>query len=646
MAKRQEPSRPGAALEKLAASGETSAAVATGRAWRPHPRVATAVSGVLVAFPLVASLAAGLAVAGVLPRGLLSIGAAVAVGVATATLARWALVWATPLPGLYRLSLAFPDRLPTRFAVALRSSSVTRATTTAGSATSLEEAIELVAALTKHDPRLRGHSERVRAYTELIAAELHLPAADRSPLAWSALLHDVGKLRVPRTILDKTDELAPDEWEIMRSHTEQGALLVASLGRLLGPWALAVPEHHERWDGSGYPRGLTGRDISFAGRIVAVADAFDVMTSNRSYQRARSIEEARAELLACAGTQFDPDVVRAMLAVRLPALRTIVGLPAVLIAMSTAVRMVFERARLEKLAAPASAGAAAATAAVVLTVLGAPTEEVPPAKPPPTALTVPRPAPPPPSTVAPTIPAPSTTPTFPNDPPGPVAEPTTLPPTTLPPTTLPTTTTTRAPAPRLRTPLPALRVSSAATTIDLRDLLVDPGEIRFPAIVFGPSQLGDIHREPDGSFVFTPEPGTSGFEWIDVRLADDPEVSVELPVVVLHPPNGARLTVSTAADRTGAIDLAGTVPAGPVAITAEPGAGMVEARFFVDDPLRRSPPRQVERVLAFDFGGTEPDGSASLVTLPPGRHTLTVEVTLASGASWLLIHEVVVPTPP
>ncbi len=228
-----------------------------------------------------------------------------------------------PLTLLLRLTLVFPDQAPNRFALALRTSSTKELERTVaevkekGLGTSESEAAEnllvLVAALSAHDRLTRGHSERVRAYSELIGEELELSDDDRSKLRWAGLLHDVGKLYVPEEILNKPGKLTDDEFDIIKKHPEWGAELVAPLADWLGPWADAVGQHHERWDGKGYPNGLAGTEISLAARIVSVADVFDVITSIRSYKGASSAVDARTEISSCAGTQFDPTVVRAFL---------------------------------------------------------------------------------------------------------------------------------------------------------------------------------------------------------------------------------------------------------------------------------------------------------------------------------------------
>ncbi|MDQ1424928.1 MAG: hypothetical protein QOD72_2426, partial [Acidimicrobiaceae bacterium] len=167
--------------------------------------------------------------------------------------------------------------------------------------------------------------ERVRAYTALIAEELKLPAEEIEKLRWAGLLHDLGKLEVPSGILNKKGALDDHEWELVKAHPAAGARIAAPLAGWLGDAFRAIAEHHERWDGAGYPQNLAGEDISLGGRIVSVADAFDVMTAARSYKRPNSPSWARAELVRCAGTQFDPVVVRAFLNVSLGRLRWTMG---------------------------------------------------------------------------------------------------------------------------------------------------------------------------------------------------------------------------------------------------------------------------------------------------------------------------------
>ena len=165
----------------------------------------------------------------------------------------------------------------------------------------------------------------------MIADELELTDDARDRLRWSSLLHDIGKLTVHPDILNKPGKPNAEEWIALQRHPLEGAKLTAPLMPWLGEWALAVEQHHEKYDGSGYPYGLAGEQISYGARIVAVADVFETMTAKRSYKDAISPALARAELTRCAGAHFDADVVRAFLNISLGRLRWAAG-PASLIA--------------------------------------------------------------------------------------------------------------------------------------------------------------------------------------------------------------------------------------------------------------------------------------------------------------------------
>jgi putative nucleotidyltransferase with HDIG domain len=244
-----------------------------------------------------------------------------------------------PLTVLLQMTMLFPDRAPSRLKMARRAGNPSElrrriAEAERGGNTDTAEMAELIlslsAALSNHDRKTRGHSERTRAYTELLAEELGLAEGDRDRLRWAALLHDVGKLEVPADVLNKDTALTEEEWHQVRQHPIHGMSLVAPLIPWLGDWAKTIEHHHERWDGSGYPHGLSGTDIALGARIVSVADAYDVMTTGRSYQRAKTPAAAREEVAKMAGRQFDPTVARALMSVSLGKLRWSTGPLAVL----------------------------------------------------------------------------------------------------------------------------------------------------------------------------------------------------------------------------------------------------------------------------------------------------------------------------
>ena len=154
------------------------------------------------------------------------------------------------------------------------------------------------------------HVERVRFYSVTIAERLGVSGDDRRQIEFGALLHDVGKIGVPDSVLAKTGPLTEDEWALMRDHPSIGARVLGGID-FLRPAVAAVLSHHERWDGNGYPRGLRGEVIPLSGRIVAVADAYDAMTSGRPYRTRLTSAAAREEILRQRGRHFCPDVVDA-----------------------------------------------------------------------------------------------------------------------------------------------------------------------------------------------------------------------------------------------------------------------------------------------------------------------------------------------
>ena len=170
----------------------------------------------------------------------------------------------------------------------------------------------LAAAVDAKDHYTRGHSESVAKYSVGIATEIRLSPEDKFNVRIAALLHDVGKIGMPDTILNNPGELSTHERDIIRSHPSVGERIVKQVPQLqkILPGILY---HHERYDGTGYPCGLAGEKIPLAARIICVADAFDAMTSNRPYRNAMTVAQAVAELRACKGTQFDPACVDALI---------------------------------------------------------------------------------------------------------------------------------------------------------------------------------------------------------------------------------------------------------------------------------------------------------------------------------------------
>jgi putative nucleotidyltransferase with HDIG domain len=160
-----------------------------------------------------------------------------------------------------------------------------------------------------------SHSRGVVELSLAVADRLGLDHRQRRNVEFAALLHDVGKIAVPKEIINKAGPLDPEEWQVMYGHTIEGEKMLNQVGGVLSEVGRIVRSSHEHYDGSGYPDGLAGEDIPIEARIVSCCDAFSAMTTTRSYRKAMSVEAALAELRACSGTQFDPQVAESLAAV-------------------------------------------------------------------------------------------------------------------------------------------------------------------------------------------------------------------------------------------------------------------------------------------------------------------------------------------
>ena len=173
----------------------------------------------------------------------------------------------------------------------------------------------LTAALETRDAETHGHSERVVSFSLRLGREYGLSASEMRALEFGSLLHDIGKIGVPDAILRKPAKLTDEEWVRMREHPRHGQQILRGIKFLEGA-ARVVAQHHEKWNGSGYPLGLRAEEIDVCARIFAVADAFDAITSDRVYREGRSYEAAAQELDQWSNQQFDPKVVEAFHRVR------------------------------------------------------------------------------------------------------------------------------------------------------------------------------------------------------------------------------------------------------------------------------------------------------------------------------------------
>ena len=168
---------------------------------------------------------------------------------------------------------------------------------------------DLEKTLNERNERERIHSENVSKISRKIGIALHLNQEFLREIEMAGLLHDIGKIAVDNNVLNKSGKLTNAEYEIIKRHPEIGYHILKSADSYsnISDYVLA---HHECWDGTGYPRGIKGEEIPLASRIIAIADAYEAMVSKQTYRKKMSREKALNELRVCAGTQFDPDIVR------------------------------------------------------------------------------------------------------------------------------------------------------------------------------------------------------------------------------------------------------------------------------------------------------------------------------------------------
>lgn len=214
---------------------------------------------------------------------------------------QWAFLLVLPLIGLIAI---FARERDARIDNALALSSAYR-----GTAHLLGEV------LSSTDEYTGTHSRSVVVLAHQVGQKLGLDEATLREIEFGALLHDVGKIAIPNEIIRKPGALSEEEWEVMRRHTIHGEDMLKRIGGVLEEVGVVVRTHHERWDGSGYPDGLRGEEIPIAARIIAACDAFNAMTTDRPYRPAMPIAKAISELDRCAGEQFDPNVVGALVGI-------------------------------------------------------------------------------------------------------------------------------------------------------------------------------------------------------------------------------------------------------------------------------------------------------------------------------------------
>jgi diguanylate cyclase (GGDEF)-like protein len=176
----------------------------------------------------------------------------------------------------------------------------------------------LAATIEARDPYTYGHSRKVSTYAVSLAEAIGLPSEKVAVVSTAALLHDIGKIGIPDEVLNKVDKLEPEAWSLIQAHPKLSTTIVGHVVSLVSCLP-AILHHHERWDGGGYPTGLKGEAIPIEARILAIADAFDAMTSSRPYRNRLSYKKVLKELKSCSGSQFDPKLVDAFLPIALSA---------------------------------------------------------------------------------------------------------------------------------------------------------------------------------------------------------------------------------------------------------------------------------------------------------------------------------------
>jgi putative nucleotidyltransferase with HDIG domain len=355
----------------------TDDTAAKGTSWRARPVAGGIVRAAMVLIP---------ALAGAICAGLIHNALPVPQGVEQ-TIAWWTLVVVgstiplilltrlmkrlAPLTFLLDLTLVFPDKAPSRFKVARRAVKLggRKVEPSSSEPVGPGDALALVAALSSHDKRTRGHSERVRVFTEMLAEEMRIPDDERNKLRWAALLHDIGKLTVPPEVLNKPGKPDAEEWQVLQQHPTEGMRIATPVLTMLGSWAAAIEHHHERWDGSGYPSGLAGDEIPYSARILAVTDSYEVMTAARPYKSAMPARAARGELVRSAGSHFDPAIVRSFLNISIGRLWRGIGLAA-LLAQLPLLGILFERGVFQRFGRDLGNVAAAGSLVVGMASLG------------------------------------------------------------------------------------------------------------------------------------------------------------------------------------------------------------------------------------------------------------------------------------